>query len=220
MRSGGWRLESVPQAQRTLTVCAWAVRSNGSAIEHVPEALRSQVPGAIRQLPPEDDDDSSSTTSGSDWLTRKLADSLMGSHETATGRLRQKGLFTAFALKTMLGAKSADTPTLGGLAGWFEVRPFLAMVTHLVLGLAALVAHAFVSVAAWRAEGPWIGLGTALLMGFSELYWAWRFLFSAPLSPWLGAACAVVLLYTFGWRGLYRRVGLVYAARARERGED
>lgn len=224
VRSGGWRLESVPQAQRTLTVCAWAVRSNDSAIEHVPDALRSQVPGAIRQLPPEgDDDDDGDTTrssSGSDWLARKLVDSAMSSHNTAAGRLRQKGLFTAFALKTMLGAKSADAPTLSGLAGWFEVRPFLAMVTHLVLGLAALVAHAFVSVAAWRAEGPWIGLATALLMGFSELYWAWRFLWSTPLSPWLGAACAVVLLYSFGWRRLYRRVGLVYAAQARERGED
>jgi hypothetical protein len=120
----------------------------------------------------------------------------------------------------MLGAKSEDNPTLRGLAGWFEVRPFLAMVTNLVLGLAALVGHAFVSVGAWRAEGPWVGLGTFALMGFSELYWAWRFLFSTPFRPGLGAACLVVMLYVFVWRWMYRRIGLVYAAQAKEKGED
>ncbi len=213
VRSRGWRLESVPQALRTLPVCAWAVRHSSSAIAHVPEALRSQVPSAIQQLPPDDDRDTTSASSGSDWLTRELVDSVMSSHDTASGRLRQKGLFTAFALKTMLGAKSADAPTLGGLAGWFEARPFLAMVTHLVLGLAALVAHAFVSVGAWRAEGPWIGLATFALMGFSDLYWAWRFAFSAPYAPGLAAAAALVAVYAFGWRRMYGRIGRAYAAR-------
>jgi hypothetical protein len=220
VKDGGWRLESLPDAWRTLTVCAYAVRRSSSAIAHVPEALRDQVPGAIQKLPPDDDDSSGGSSSGSDWLTRKLVDSVMGSHATASGRLQQKGLFTAFIVKTMLGAKSDDTPTLKGLAGWFEVRPFLAMVNNLVLGLAALVAHAFVSVGAWRAEGPWVGLGTFALMGFSELYWAWRFFFSTPFRPGLGVACLVVLLYVFAWRWMYRRIGLVYAAQAKEKGED
>lgn len=222
VKDGGWRLEYVPEAWRTLTVCAHAVRRSSNAIEHVPEALRKQVPDAIKQLPPEEgeDDPGSSSSSASDWLTRKLVDSVVSSQQTASGRLQQKGLFTAFILKTMLGAKSEDNPTLRGLAGWFEVRPFLAMVTNLVLGLAALVGHAFVSVGAWRAEGPWVGLGTFALMGFSELYWAWRFLFSTPSRPGLGAACLVVMLYVFAWRWMYRRIGLVYAAQAKEKGED
>ena len=221
VKDGGWRLEYLPEAWRTLTVCAYAVRRSSSAIEHVPEALRDQVPDAIKKLPPEDDDDSSGgSSSSSDWLTRKLVDSVMGSQQTASSRLQQKGLFTAFIVKTMLGAKSDETPTLKGLAGWFEVRPFLAMVNNLVLGLAALIAHAFVSVGAWRAEGPWVGLGTFALMGFSELYWAWRFFFSTPFRPGLGVACLVVMLYVFAWRWMYRRIGLVYAAQAKEKGED
>ncbi|KRC28991.1 WG repeat-containing protein [Acidovorax sp. Root219] len=215
VKGGGWRLEYVPEAWRTLTVCAHAVRRSSSAIEHVPEALRKQVPDAIKQLPPEEDEEGSGSGSSSagDWLTRKLVDSVVSSQQTASGRLQQKGLFTAFILKTMLGAKSDDTPTLKGLAGWFEVRPFLAMVTNLAMGLAALVGHAFVSVGAWRAEGPWVGLGTFALMGFSELYWAWRFVFSTPFRPGLGVACLVVMLYVFAWRWMYRRIGLVYAGK-------
>lgn len=221
VKDGGWRLEYLPEALRTLTVCAYAVRRSSSAIEHVPEALRDQVPDAIKKLPPEDDDDApGASSSASDWLTRKLVDSVMDSQETASSRLQQKGIFTAFIVKTVLGAKSDDPPTLKGLAGWFEVRPFLAMVTNLVLGLAALVSHAFVSVGAWRAEGPWVGLGTFALMGFSELYWAWRFVFSTPFRPGLGVACLVVMLYVFAWRWMYTRIGLVYAEQAREKGED
>jgi hypothetical protein len=210
---GGWHLEQVPLALRTLTVCAYAVRRSSSAMEYVPEALRSEIPEAIKRLPPEEDDDDNG--SGSDWLARKLVDSVMGAEATTTaGRLQQKGIYMAFALKTMLGAKTGDAPTLKGLAGWFEVRPFLAMVTNAVLALAALVAHVLVSVGAWRAEGFWAGLGTFVLMGLSDLYWAWRFVFSTPYSPGLGVACGVVLVYLFAWRGLYRRVGLVYAAQA------
>ena len=47
-------------------------------------------------------------------------------------------------------------------------------------------------------------------MGFAELYWAWRFVAS---SPWLALAATLVVVYVFGWRRLYRRVGLAYAAR-------
>jgi hypothetical protein len=89
----------------------------------------------------------------------------------------------------------------------------LAWATHLLLGLAAWVGHAFVSVAAWRAEGAWIGLGTFALMGFSELYWAWRFVFASPQNPWLAVAAALVVAYLFGWRRLYRRVGPAFAHR-------
>jgi len=65
-----------------------------------------------------------------------------------------------------------------------------------------------------------VGLGTFALMGFSELYWAWRFLFSTPFRPGLAVACLVVMLYVFAWRWMYRRIGLVYAAQAKEKGED
>ncbi|WP_422844650.1 WG repeat-containing protein [Acidovorax sp. M2(2025)] len=52
-------------------------------------------------------------------------------------------------------------------------------------GLAALAGHGVVSAAAWHAEGAWAGAATLLLAGFSELYWAWQFLFSDPWSPGL-----------------------------------
>jgi hypothetical protein len=102
---------------------------------------------------------------------------------------------------------------LKGLAGWLEQRPVLALMANLLLGIAALVGHAFVSVAAWRAEGAWVGLATFALMGFSELYWACRFVASSPWSPWLGVVAVLVVAYVFGWRRLYRRVGLAFAAR-------
>ncbi len=202
--NGGWHLEQVPHSLRTLTVCAYAVRHSSSAIEYVPEDLRGEVAEAIKRLPPEEDEDGGSNTTASssgDWLTRKLLDTAMSSNVSTLGRLRQKGIFTALILKTVLGSKSDKTPTLSGLAGWFEVRPFLAMVTNAVLALAALVAHTFVSVEAWRAEGPWVGLATFVFIGFAELYYMW-----APFSPGLGVPCVVVLIYIFAWRWMYRRV--------------
>lgn len=224
VKDGGWRMDEVPEALRTLTVCAYAVRSRSGAMEHVPEALRDQVPGAIAQLPPEEKDDeddgdgSSGSSSRHDWLTRKLADAMLGG--SGSSGWKSKGLFMAMIVKAALISRSDDAPTLKGLAGWFEVRPVLSMVTNALLALSALIAHAFVSVGAWRAEGPWVGLGTFALMGFSELYWAWRFVFSTPFRPALGVACLVVVLYLFVWHRLYRKIGLAYAAQGKAENDD
>lgn len=89
----------------------------------------------------------------------------------------------------------------------------MALALHWLLGVLALVAHAFVSVGAWRAEGPWVGLGTLALMGFADAYWAWRFALATPYAPGLAAAALLVVVYAFGWRWLYRRIGRVYVAR-------
>lgn len=55
-RYGGF-LAELPEGLRTLAVCAHAVRQTDAAMAHVPQALRSQVPRAIKRLPPLDDGD-------------------------------------------------------------------------------------------------------------------------------------------------------------------
>ena len=215
VQDGGWHLEQVPETLRTVAVCAHALRRSPSALEHVPESLRAQAREAMAQLPPDAEEEDPPRAGGDlgDWLSRRVVGSALRGQDTTARRLQHKGFLAAFVMQTALTAKSDTPPTLRGMAGWFEQRPVLALVAHLLLGLAALVGHAFVSVAAWRAEGPWIGLGTFALMGFAELYWAWRFVASSPWSPWLALAATLVVVYVFGWRRLYRRVGLAYAAR-------
>ena len=216
VQGSGWRLAQVPPALRTVAVCAHAVRDSRSALEHVPEALRSDAQEAAARLPRDpdgdDDGDGSSRSNGvGHWLSRRLVESALKGQDTAARRLQHKGMVAAFMVQAAVTARSSTPPTLGGLAGWFEQRAVLALVTNLLLGLAALVGHAFVSVAAWRAEGPWIGLLTFALMGFADAYWAWRFLFATPASAALAVTAIVVVVYVFGWRRLYRRVGLAYA---------
>jgi len=215
VQDGGWHLEQVPETLRTVAVCAQALRRSPSALEHVPESLHAQVREAMAKLPPDAQEEDPPRAGGDlgDWLSRRVVGSALRGQDTTARRLQHKGFLAAFVMQAALTAKSDTPPTLRGMAGWFEQRPVLALVAHLLLGLAALVGHAFVSVAAWRAEGPWIGLGTFALMGFAELYWAWRFVASSPWSPWLALAATLVVVYVFGWRRLYRRVGLAYAAR-------
>ncbi|MBV7456219.1 WG repeat-containing protein [Acidovorax sp. sif1233] len=216
VQEGGWRLEQIPPALRTVAVCAHAVRRSASAMEHVPQALHDQAREAAARLPRDDGDAADGTPRAGGvggWLARHVVDSALKGQGTAARRLQHQGVLAAFLVQAAVTARSGTPPTLTGLAGWFEQRPVLAWATHLLLGLAAWVGHAFVSVAAWRAEGAWIGLGTFALMGFSELYWAWRFVFASPQSPWLAVAAALVVVYLFGWRRLYRRVGLAFAHR-------
>lgn len=215
VQDGGGHLEQVPETLRTVAVCAHALRRSPSALEHVPESLRAQAREAMAQLPPDAQEEDPPRAGGDlgDWLSRRVVGSALRGQDTTARRLQHKGFLAAFVMQEALTAKSDTPPTLRGMAGWFEQRPVLALVAHLLLSLAALVGHAFVSVAAWRAEGPWIGLGTFALMGFAELYWAWRFVASSPWSPWLALAATLVVVYVFGWRRLYRRVGLAYAAR-------
>jgi hypothetical protein len=212
----------VPEALRTVAVCAQAIRRSPGAIELVPVALQAEAKDAEARLPRhEDDDDDSDHSTGriaNGWLMQQLLQSTLHSHASATSRLKHKGVMAAWMLQTALGAKSQTPPTLWGPVGWLEQRPVMALALHWLLGVAALVAHAFVSVGAWRAEGPWVGLGTFALMGFADAYWAWRFALSAPYAPALAAAALLVVVYAFGWRWLYGRIGRVYARR-REQGE-
>ena len=216
VQDSGWRLAEVPPALRTVAVCAHALRDSHSALEHVPEPLRSDAQEAAARLPrdrEENDDEGPRSSGAGHWLSRRLVESALKGQDTAARRLQHKGMVAAFMVQAAVTARSSEPPTLRGLAGWFEQRAVLALVANLLLGLAALVGHAFVSVAAWRAEGPWMGLLTFALMGFADAYWAWRFLFATPASAALAVTAIVVVVYVFGWRRLYRRVGLAYAAR-------
>lgn len=76
-----------------------------------------------------------------------------------------------------------------------------ALAAHLLLGLPALLGHLAVAMAAWQAEGPWVGLATLGLAGFSDLYWLWRFAMEDPSSPWLAMAALTAVAYGLGgWR--------------------
>lgn len=224
VRDHGWRLAQVPPAWRTVAVCAHALRDSPGALEHVPDALRTQAQEAAARLPRDADDDDEEEeqkdrgrhprASGvGHWLSRRLVDSALRGQDTAARRLQHKGMVAAFMVQAAVTAHSHEPPTLRGLAGWLEQRPALAMLANLLLGVVALAAHAFVSVAAWRAEGPWAGLLSFALMGLADAYWAWRFAFVTPPHWGLAVAAAAVVLYVFAWRRLFRRVGLALAAR-------
>ena len=122
-------------------------------------------------------------------------------------RARRQGGWVALLAGSLVLTPSSQPPTQGGLAGWLQLRPVLAMLLHLLGGACALVGHAFVSVGAWRAEGAYAGLVSFTLLGFSELYWAWRFVWTEPARPWLGATAALVAAYVLVWWPLYRKAG-------------
>lgn len=90
--------------------------------------------------------------------------------------------------------------------------PDLALMVHFVLSVVALACHVSVALTAWNEAGPLAGLGTLVLMGFAELYWAWRFVFHTPESLVLAAAALLVVLYLFAWFPLYRRMGQSFSA--------
>jgi hypothetical protein len=90
-------------------------------------------------------------------------------------------------------------------------RPTGRLAWPALLGVLALVLHALVSAAAWRAEGAGAGLATFVLVGFADAYWAWRFAFDSPAEAGLAwaalatlAACAAVLCLV-GWNSVHRR---------------
>ena len=66
--------------------------------------------------------------------------------------------------------------------------------------------HTTVSVAVWLAEGPEAGLGTFVLVGFADAYWAWQFAWEAT-RPSLTLAASAVVLYLVVWCPLYRKAG-------------
>ena len=93
-----------------------------------------------------------------------------------------------------------------GLVHWLEQRPLVASALHALLSLLAVALHTTVSVAVWLAEGPEAGLGTFVLVGFADAYWAWQFAWEAT-RPSLTLAASAVVLYLVVWCPLYRKAG-------------
>ncbi|MBF5003804.1 WG repeat-containing protein [Diaphorobacter caeni] len=215
----GWRLKELEPQLRTLRVCVAAVHDRSSAIEDVPEALRAQVQEEVDRLKAAeggDENDGDSGDSFSERTRNALAENFINSiANSSSGKpegLRGKASFWAFVLDALIFGKANDKPkTMNGFAGELEQRPGMLLMLNAVLGVLALVLHAVVTVAVWRAEGVWWGLGTAILMGYSEVYWAWKFLFNAPISVGLGICCIVVIFYTFAWRFYFKRILKTFA---------
>jgi WG containing repeat len=221
----GGALQHIPEEWRTPAVCKTAVSFAPYALQYVPKPLQenAKVQGEqmARQREQEDDThaagdgDSDNKSALDSWLHRKITDSLLdtSSNKSATSRFGFKALFGAFVVKVALSAKDSGPVHHRGVLGWLEQRPAALMLINAALALIALIAHVFVTVAAWKAEGVWIGLLTAALMGFSELYWAWRFLFETPVQWGLGVTAILVIAYTFVFKPIHTKVAMAIAAK-------
>ncbi len=214
VRNSGYGLKQVPMQWRTLQVCAHALKDTRSALEYVPEPIRQAAQEAMKALPGNsDDEDAAHAETTSSWLDTQVINSMLSDKpdESILQRAARKTLFAVFVAKTMLSAKSDAPHTLTGIAGWMEQRPFAALMINAVFGIVALICHFFVALGAWRAEGVWIGLATGVLMGASEIYWAWRFFFSNPGSLGSGIAAIVVMIYVFAYRRMQAKVAKAIA---------
>ena len=211
VREAGWRLADVPTPWRTVAVCAAAMQAHASALQHVPDHLQPQVLQAAQTLTVQAVSDSQEHGAMAQRLAQQLAGQWQALQRTPgvpwMQRARRQGGWVALLAGSLVLTPSSQPPTQGGLAGWLQLRPVLAMLLHLLGGACALVGHAFVSVGAWRAEGAYAGLVSFTLLGFSELYWAWRFVWTEPTRPWLGATAALVAAYVLVWWPLYRKPG-------------
>ncbi len=211
--SGYW-LRDIPMQWRTARVCAEAIHDSESALEYVPESVKAEALRLAKEVPRDDENDNDSdgtseqTRSVSDWATSKLVDQMLN-QETKMKGAKATGLMFLIGM----GAKSKSDATLPGLLGWLEQRPFAAMIFNAIFAVVALVCHIFVTVKAWQLEGMWIGLATGVLMGFSELYWVWRFFMRDPTSIALVIAAIIVLVYCFGYRLLHQKVVKAIAAK-------
>ena len=222
VRENGYRLENLPVDLRSLNVCVAAVHDRSAAIQYVPEELHEPVRAAVQALKRADHEegDSGAFSSGGSVQTaleNRITESWTRPSDSGGGvkRAGDKLAIWALILNASVFGKAHKKPrTMGGVAGTLEQRPGLLLLLHALFGVCALVLHAVVTVAVWRSEGMWYGLATAILMGYSEVYWAWRFLFTTPQSLGLGVACVAVFLYTFVWRYLYVRVLKTYAPKA------
>lgn len=211
VREAGWRLADVPTPWRTVAVCAVAMHASASALQHVPARLQPQVLQAAQALAVRTISDSQEQGAIAQRLAEQLAGQWQALQRTPgmpwMQRARRQGGWVALLAGSLVLTPSSQTATRGGLVGFAQQRPVLALLLHLLGGACALVGHAFVSVGAWRAEGAWAGLASFTLLGLSELYWAWRFVWAEPARPLLGATAAFVAAYVLCWWPLYRRAG-------------
>ncbi len=211
VHEAGWRLADVPTPWRTVAVCAVAIHASAGALLHVPARLQPQVLQAAQALAVQAVSDSQEQGAIAQRLAEQLAGQWQALQRTPgmpwMQRARRQGGWVALLAGSMVLTPSSQTATRGGLVGFAQQRPVLALLLHLLGGTCALVGHAFVSVGAWRAEGAWAGLASFTLLGFSELYWAWRFVWTEPARPLLGTTAAFVATYVLCWWPLYRKAG-------------
>jgi tetratricopeptide (TPR) repeat protein len=218
VRNSGYSLPRIPMQWRTVRVCAQAVHDRESAIEDVPEAIRDEVLRFVKQMPRDDeaeegDDDQAASASSAkrDWLAKKLVEQI-GGEDTKLKRAK----FTGLAMLLGMGAKDDTPPTLRWPLSWLEQRAFAAMMINASFALTALICHLVVTIHAWRMEGVWVGLATAVFMGLSEIYWVWRFFTNDPLNWALAINALVVIAYCFVYRWIHKKVVTAIAAKSNE----
>ncbi|RYF28100.1 MAG: WG repeat-containing protein [Comamonadaceae bacterium] len=207
VRGSGWRLSKVPQEWRTVGVCALAVADTESALKHVPRALRDAVMREVRALT------ASSAPSTQSRGRREARRSAAGKGVESQRATNRRGKVLAFLRRSSVSSTESGTPQrdraarpLRGPLAWLDERPELVSAVHTLWTVVAVGAHLALTVNAWRLAGAWIGLGTLVLPGLSQLYWAPRFLWGEPASLSLGLSALTVPLYLFGWRWAHRRL--------------
>jgi hypothetical protein len=209
VRGSGWRLSKVPQEWRTVAVCAQAVADNESALKHVPRALRDAVMREVRALAAAP---ATFTQGRSSDAALRTAAGPDADPQPAKDR-RGKGLprigrstVASTVSNTPQRRRGGEARPLRGPLAWLDDSPELVSTIHTLWTVIAVGAHLAVMVHAWRLGGAWIGLGTLVLPGLSELYWALRFLSGQPANLSLGLSALMVPLYLFGWRWAYYRM--------------
>jgi len=214
----GWGLTRVPEAFRTPAVYLQAIQRSPAVQKEVPAAVLDELRAAGHEIPDPNEQWRKLRQNIDATLERVNAHKadpvmqmLLEKPTTPWQRVRRGFRLGGWMLGSAMKPRTTEPATHRGLTGWLEMRPVFTVMVNAVLGLLALAGHVWVTVKAFALEGWIAGLATAVLMGLSEVYWAWRFLFGDPAHPVLGLTAIAVMAYGLLWVPTYRRIGMVYA---------
>lgn len=223
----GWGLPRVPEAFRTTAVYLQAIQRTPAVQREVPLAVLDELRAAGHEIPDPDEQWRKlrkSIDATLENMNTRMADPfmqmLLEKPQTPWQRVRHSLRMGGWVLRTSMKARTDGPATHKGLTGWLEIRPVLTVMGNAVLGILALGGHIWVTVKAIELEGWIAGVATALLMGLSEAYWAWRFFFVEPTQAGLGLVALAVIAYGVIWVPTYRRIGQVYAHQTESKKED
>jgi hypothetical protein len=227
VRNNGWGLARVPEAFRTPAVYLQAIQTSPSVQRDVPPAMLDELRAAGHEIPDPDQqwrklraDIDTTLEKFNQRMSDPFVQMLLDKPQTPWQRLRKGLRLGGWVVRSSVKARANETATLGGLTGWLEVRPVFTVMLNTVLAILALLGHVLVTVKAFELEGWVAGVGTAVLMGISEIYWAWRFFMGEPAQPGLGVVALAVIAYGLVWVPVYRRIGKVYANQIARKNEE
>lgn len=204
LHANGRLIRHVPAELLTPALCLASAQANGLTLQDITPPLRKAVEQAT-QTPP-------TVCAPAIPAPRPLQAERRAQPPAEAPRAPHPGTprvakpWAWWLLGTVLRSAVGHRASARGLVHWLEQRPLVASALHALLSLLAVALHTTVSVAVWLAEGPEAGLGTFVLVGFADAYWAWQFAWEAT-RPSLTLAASAVVLYLVVWCPLYRKAG-------------